>query len=60
MLAVSVFCRTFAPYVTHVPVSQRQGNDIRNFKKKLNMLIINYLTTLGHYLMLMGRSFARP
>ena len=60
MLAVSVFCRTFASYVTHVPVSQRQGNYIRNFKKKLNMLIIKYLTTLGQYLMLMGRSFARP
>ena len=24
------------------------------------MLIIKYLTTLGRYLMLMGRSFARP
>ena len=29
-------------------------------KKELNMLIIKYLTTLGRYLMLMGRSFARP
>lgn len=29
-------------------------------KKELNMLIFKYLTTLGRYLMLMGRSFARP
>ena len=24
------------------------------------MLILKYLNTLGHYIMLMGRSFARP
>ena len=29
-------------------------------KKELNMLIFKYLTTLGRYLMLMGRSFTRP
>ncbi len=62
MLAVSVFCRTFASYVTHIPVFVNdRAMTYENFKKnKLNMLIIKYLTTLGRYLMLMGRSFARP
>ncbi len=33
---------------------------VTDISKKHNMLITKYLTTLGRYLMLMGRSFARP
>ena len=37
---------------------------LRTFAAKINvvffMLILKYLTTLGRYLLLMGRSFARP
>lgn len=33
---------------------------VTDVSKKHNMLITKYLTTLGRYLMLMGRSFARP